>query len=86
VLEKRAIGAGTVTTHGLREMIRTVMGDVLGEACVPEVLDFARNQDQALNVQPPVQGDRPILSANFGFQNNPLNFMAVLVLWQHVLK
>jgi phage-related protein len=38
VSEERAIGAGTVTTHGLRKMIRNVMGDVLGEAGVPEVL------------------------------------------------
>jgi hypothetical protein len=33
-LEEQVIGVGTVTTHGLREMIRNVMGDVLVEAGV----------------------------------------------------
>jgi hypothetical protein len=77
VLEERAIGPGTVTTHGLKEMIRNVMGDVLGEAGVPEVLEFARNHDQAMNIHPPVQAYSPILSANFQFLKQP-----PLTLWQ----
>jgi hypothetical protein len=79
VLEERAIGAGTVTTHGLKEMMKTVMGDVLGEAGVPEVLEFARNRDQAANAQPPLPnwGDRPILPPEFSFPKQP-----PLTLWQ----
>jgi hypothetical protein len=53
MLEDRAIGAGTVTKHGLQEMLKTLMGDVLGKAGVPEVLEFARNHDQVPYTHPP---------------------------------
>jgi hypothetical protein len=76
VLEERAIGAGTVTTHGLNKMIKTVMGDVLGESGVPEVLEFVINHDQASNVQPPVHdlGDQPILAPEIAFPINLQQF------------
>jgi hypothetical protein len=71
VLEEQAIGAGTVTTHGLYNMIKTVMGDVLGESGVPEVLELVRNHDQASNVHPPVHdlGDQPLLAHDIAFPN-----------------
>jgi hypothetical protein len=79
VLEERAIGAGTVTTHDLKEMIKNVMGDVLGEAGVPEMLEFARTHDQACNIQPAEHNlcGRPILAPEFVFPNQP-----PLTLWQ----
>jgi hypothetical protein len=53
MLEDREIGAGTLTKHGLQVIFKTVMGDVLGKAGVPEFLEFARNHDQAPYAHPP---------------------------------
>jgi hypothetical protein len=39
LLEVQAIATATVTTHGHKEMIKTVIGDVAGKASVPEVLE-----------------------------------------------
>jgi len=57
VLEQKAVGLGTVTTHGLKEMLERV----LRESGVEELVQSARNgrpigviEERAVNVERPV--------------------------------
>jgi hypothetical protein len=79
LLEVQAIATGTINTFGHKETIKTVMGDILGKASVPEVLEYARIHDQDSHFQLTVHRlfERPIFAPEFAFPNRP-----PLSLWQ----